>query len=194
MLLRPVAAVDVSVEPVGHRSHLSSRRDRYPKPVGRRSKTSVALYDSRCSLSDQGQARGDGRLSAFPIPPGLTQSLSARRSSTIFGLLALPYILSSILIGLLNHAAISATGVGNRRLRRAAFLRWDPTSNYGMMLSMRWKWHKLFSYGEVICFVTAWAVGLLLARDQGRFVDRHENVRSIATTTNLPGVQAALRP
>jgi hypothetical protein len=63
----------------------------------------------------------------------------------------------------------------------------------GMMLSMRWKWHKLFSYGEVVCFVTAWAVGLLVARDQGRSVDQRSASRTFATTADLPGVQAALR-
>ncbi|MEX2315912.1 MAG: hypothetical protein WD669_02100 [Pirellulales bacterium] len=62
-----------------------------------------------------------------------------------------------------------------------------------MMLSMRWKWQLLFSYGEVICFVTAWAVGLLVARDQGRLVDQRTAVRTFATTTELPGAQAALR-
>jgi hypothetical protein len=63
----------------------------------------------------------------------------------------------------------------------------------GMMLSMRWKWQTLFSYGEVICFVTAWAVGLVIARDQGRSFDQQVAARSFATTSELPGVQAALR-
>lgn len=71
------------------------------------------------------------------------------------------------------------------------FFGW-PTSIYGMMLSMRWKWKKLFSYGEVICFVTAWAVGLLLARDQERLIDHRAAVRTFATATELPGVQAAM--
>jgi hypothetical protein len=62
----------------------------------------------------------------------------------------------------------------------------------GMMLSMRWKWQKLFSYGEVICFVTAWAIGLLIARDHGSSDD--PQLRSFATTADLPGVQASLRP
>jgi hypothetical protein len=63
----------------------------------------------------------------------------------------------------------------------------------GMMLSMRWKWHSVFSYGEVICFVTAWAIGLLVARDQGRSFDQRSATRTLATTADLPGVQAALR-
>jgi len=62
-----------------------------------------------------------------------------------------------------------------------------------MTLSMRWKWQKLFSYGEVICFVTAWAVGLLLARDQERLVDHRATMRAFAATNELPGVQAALQ-
>jgi hypothetical protein len=68
-----------------------------------------------------------------------------------------------------------------------------PTAMNGMMLSMRWKWQKLFSYGEVVCFVTAWAIGVLLARDQGANSD-DRSLRSFATTADLPGVQAALRP
>jgi hypothetical protein len=64
----------------------------------------------------------------------------------------------------------------------------------GMMLSMRWKWQKLFSYGEVICFVTAWAVGVLVARDHGSAFDQRTVTRTFATTSDLPGVQAALRP
>jgi hypothetical protein len=62
-----------------------------------------------------------------------------------------------------------------------------------MMISMRWKWQLLFSYGEVICFVTAWAVGLLVARDQSRSVDPRSTAQTFATTTELPGAQAALR-
>jgi hypothetical protein len=60
------------------------------------------------------------------------------------------------------------------------------------MRSMRWTWQKLFSYGEVVCFVTAWAVGLLVARDQERLVDQRAATRTFATTAE-PGVQAALR-
>jgi hypothetical protein len=61
------------------------------------------------------------------------------------------------------------------------------------MLSMRWKWQKLFSYGEVICFVSAWAVGLLMARDQQRLADHRAAEPTFAATSELPGVQASLR-
>jgi hypothetical protein len=64
----------------------------------------------------------------------------------------------------------------------------------GMMLSMRWKWQKLFSYGEVICFISAWAVGVLVARDHGGQFDQRSAARTFATTADLPGLQAALRP
>jgi hypothetical protein len=63
----------------------------------------------------------------------------------------------------------------------------------GMMLSMRWKWQKLFSYGQVVCFATAWAIGLLIARDHGTSAEVR-SLRSFAATANLPGVQASLRP
>jgi hypothetical protein len=61
------------------------------------------------------------------------------------------------------------------------------------MLSMRWKWQKLFSYGEVICFVTAWAIGLLMARDTGPSIEPRAAARTFATTNELPGVQASLQ-
>jgi hypothetical protein len=60
------------------------------------------------------------------------------------------------------------------------------------MLSMRWNWQKLFSYGEVICFVSAWAIGLLVAMqeqrpDQGRAV-----IARLAATSDVLGIQAKL--
>jgi len=58
---------------------------------------------------------------------------------------------------------------------------------------MRWTWQKLFSYAEVMCFITAWAVGLLVARDERRPVDERSATRTFATASDLPGVQASLR-
>jgi hypothetical protein len=58
---------------------------------------------------------------------------------------------------------------------------------------MRWTWQKLFSYAEVVCFVSAWAVGLLIAREEGRAGGERSAVRTFATTSELPGAQAALR-
>jgi hypothetical protein len=59
------------------------------------------------------------------------------------------------------------------------------------MLS-RWNWQKLFSYGEVMCFVTAWAVGLLVARESSRPANHRAVVRSFAAVTDVPGIQAKL--
>jgi hypothetical protein len=58
---------------------------------------------------------------------------------------------------------------------------------------MRWLWPKLFSYAEVMCFITAWAVGLLIARGEGRAADERGSIRTFATAADLPGVQASLR-
>ena len=38
----------------------------------------------------------------------------------------------------------------------------------GTTLIIRWNWQKLFSYGEVVCFVSAWAIGLLVALQSQR--------------------------
>ena len=60
------------------------------------------------------------------------------------------------------------------------------------MLPMRWNWQKLFSYAEVVCFVSAWAVGLLLAmQGQGPNDDRVAT-RSFATSSDVFGIQATL--
>jgi hypothetical protein len=54
----------------------------------------------------------------------------------------------------------------------------------------RMNWHKLFSYAEVICFVSAWAVSLLLALSAQRSTDERSVTRSIAVTTDVLGIQA----
>lgn len=59
------------------------------------------------------------------------------------------------------------------------------------MLS-RWNWQKLFSYGEVMCFVTAWAVGLVVARETTRPAVDRVAVRSFAADSDVPGIQARL--
>jgi hypothetical protein len=60
------------------------------------------------------------------------------------------------------------------------------------MLSMRWNWQKLFSYVEVVCFVSAWAVGLLVAAQGQRPDDRRVATRSFAATSDVFGIQATL--
>ena len=60
------------------------------------------------------------------------------------------------------------------------------------MLSIHWNWQKVFSYGEVFCFVSAWTVGLLIAM-QERGPDSNRVVpRSYAATANELGPQARL--
>lgn len=60
--------------------------------------------------------------------------------------------------------------------------------------STRWNWQKLFSYGEVACFVTAWAVGLLIAAQQSQKSETERAVsRSFASANDMLGIQAQLR-
>jgi hypothetical protein len=61
-----------------------------------------------------------------------------------------------------------------------------------MMLPIRWNWQKLFSYGEVMCFISAWAVGLLVAWDGERSVDTRVAARPLASSADVPGIQATL--
>jgi hypothetical protein len=62
----------------------------------------------------------------------------------------------------------------------------------GTMLSIRWNWQKLFSIGEVVCFASAWAVGLLIAMD-GRPPQQDQNAtRTFAATSDALGIQAKL--
>ena len=61
------------------------------------------------------------------------------------------------------------------------------------MLSTHWNWQKLFSYGEVVCFVSAWAVGLLIAmRGTAAGSTSGERLRSFAATSDSLGIQAKL--
>lgn len=63
----------------------------------------------------------------------------------------------------------------------------------GMTFSIRWNWQKLFSYAEVVCFVSAWAIGLLVAA-QGQRTDRDTATsRTFAATSDELGIQATLR-
>jgi hypothetical protein len=62
-----------------------------------------------------------------------------------------------------------------------------------MALSIRWNWQKLFSYGEVVCFVSAWAIGLLVAVQSHRGDDDERASRSFAATHDRLGIQATAR-
>ncbi len=60
------------------------------------------------------------------------------------------------------------------------------------MLSIRWNWQKLFSYAEVVCFISAWAVGLLVAVQGQRPNHDRAVTRIFAATSDVFGIQATL--
>jgi len=62
----------------------------------------------------------------------------------------------------------------------------------GMMLPPRINWNKLFSYGEVVCFFSAWAVGLLIALSANHSTDDRATPRRFASASDAPGIQATL--
>ncbi len=63
----------------------------------------------------------------------------------------------------------------------------------GTTLSINWNWQKLFSYGEVVCFVSAWAIGLLLAVQGQRAEHDRAATRTFAAASDSLGIQAILR-
>jgi hypothetical protein len=74
---------------------------------------------------------------------------------------------------------------------RATNLFFAVTMN-GTTLIIRWNWQKLFSYGEVVCFVSAWAIGLLVVLESQRATPEHPNSQSLASATDTLGIQATL--
>ena len=58
------------------------------------------------------------------------------------------------------------------------------------MLGKRWNWHKLFNYGEVICFASAWAVALLMALTAERPPVERAGTRTFAISADVSGMQA----
>ena len=58
-------------------------------------------------------------------------------------------------------------------------------------LTIRWDWQKLFSYGEVVCFVSAWAIGVLLALSPQRPDDGRVATHRFAAASDSLGVQAS---
>ncbi len=58
------------------------------------------------------------------------------------------------------------------------------------MLSTHWNWPKLFSYAEVVCFVSAWALGLLIAGEGQRPDNERRATRSFAAASDSLGIQA----
>jgi hypothetical protein len=63
----------------------------------------------------------------------------------------------------------------------------------GSISSIRWNWQKLFSIGEVVCFVSAWAVGLLIAMDARPPEQDASSTRTFAAAADALGIQAKLR-
>lgn len=64
---------------------------------------------------------------------------------------------------------------------------------FGTTVSTRWNWQKLFSYGEVVCFVSAWAIGLLIAMQPQQPNPEASAIRTFASASDSLGVQAKLR-
>jgi hypothetical protein len=64
------------------------------------------------------------------------------------------------------------------------------TDRLSGMLGRRWNWQKLFNYGEVICFASAWAVALLMALSAERPVDDRAATRTFAISSDMSGMQA----
>ncbi len=58
------------------------------------------------------------------------------------------------------------------------------------MLRTRWNWQKLFNYGEVMCFASAWAVALLMVLSAQRSIDDRAATRTFAISTDDSGMQA----
>ena len=65
---------------------------------------------------------------------------------------------------------------------------------FGTTITIRWSWQKLFSYGEVVCFVSAWAVGLVVAMQSQRPNQDRPALRTFASTSDALGIQAKLQP
>jgi hypothetical protein len=63
---------------------------------------------------------------------------------------------------------------------------------FGTTLTFRWSWQKLFSYGEVVCFVSAWAAGLLIALQGQQPGGDRVATRNFASASDSLGIQANL--
>jgi len=61
---------------------------------------------------------------------------------------------------------------------------------FGTTRFYHWSWQKLFSYGEVVCFVSAWAAGLLIALQGQQSTNERVSTRSFASASETLGIQA----
>ena len=62
----------------------------------------------------------------------------------------------------------------------------------GTTLITHWNWQKLFSYGEVVCFISAWAIGLVLALQGQQSNQDHPDTQTFASANDTLGIQATL--
>ena len=58
------------------------------------------------------------------------------------------------------------------------------------MLARHRNWRKLLSYGEVVCFASAWLVALAMALSAERHVEDRGAVRTLVISTDISGMQA----
>ena len=61
------------------------------------------------------------------------------------------------------------------------------------MYWLRVDWQKLFSYAEVICFLSAWGVCLWMAASSQRPLGDRTATRNFLIQRDVPGIQATLR-
>jgi hypothetical protein len=74
----------------------------------------------------------------------------------------------------------------------ARFFEWISLATRTMHW-LRFNWQKLFSYGEVICFLSAWGVALLMAVSSQHSFDERNAARNFVIRDNVTGIQATLR-
>ena len=63
---------------------------------------------------------------------------------------------------------------------------------FGTTYANYWTWQKLFSYGEVVCFVSAWAVGVLIALEGQQAKNDRPAAPTFASASDSLGIQANL--
>lgn len=64
---------------------------------------------------------------------------------------------------------------------------------FGAVFTNRWNWQRLFSYGEVLCFISAWALGIAIATQAEKVETERVTSRSFASANDALGIQAQLR-
>ena len=91
-----------------------------------------------------------------------------------------------VIFFLVSHTTSLNAGIENKTLFSMTVMSSSP-------LTFHLNWQKLFSYGEVVCFVSAWAVGLLIAiQGQQQPSNDRAPTRSFASATDSLGIQANL--